>query len=158
MRALAEAERDICGSALALTQAVARSATRPRLWIVTRGAQPAGSQRHPLGLPQAPLWGLGKVIALEHPELRCTRVDLDPSAEANSSELLVSELLSSGSEDQVAFRGDERLVARLARKVPPSSATPAFSADATYLITGGLGGLGLLVAPGWWSGARATSC
>jgi acyl carrier protein len=89
---------------------------------------------------------MGKVIALEHPELRCTRVDLDPSAETSSSELLVSELLSSGPEDQVAFRGDERLVARLARKVPPSSATPAFSADATYLITGGLAGLGLLVA------------
>jgi SAM-dependent methyltransferase/acyl carrier protein len=146
IRALAEAERDLCRSALALTQAVARSATRPRLWIVTRGAQPAGSKRHPLGLLQAPLWGLGKVIALEHPELHCARVDLDPSAEASSSELLVSELLSSGPEDQVAFRGDERLVARLARTVPPSSATPTFSADATYLITGGLAGLGLLVA------------
>ena len=27
---------------------------------------------------QASLWGLGAVISVEHPGLRCTRIDLDP--------------------------------------------------------------------------------
>jgi SAM-dependent methyltransferase/acyl carrier protein len=146
VRDLNDAERDLCGSALALTQAVVQLSARPRLWIVTRGAQPAGLQRHPLSVPQAPLWGLGKVVALEHPELRCIRVDLDPAGEADASELLVAELLSGGVEDQVAFRGSERLVARLARAAPPPLVRPTFSTDATYLITGGLAGLGLVVA------------
>ena len=65
------------GSALALTQALLGRRAPPRLWLVTRGAQaPVGEAPDPT---QAPLWGLGRVIALEHPELRCTMVDLDPS-------------------------------------------------------------------------------
>jgi len=49
-------------------------------------------------------------------------------------------------EDQVAIREGKRLVARLARASAPAYAVPPIREDGSYLITGGLGGLGLKVA------------
>ncbi|NMO19735.1 SDR family NAD(P)-dependent oxidoreductase [Pyxidicoccus fallax] len=122
-------------------------ATPPRLVLVTRGAQATGSDEGPISLDQAPLWGLGHVIAREHPELRCTRVDLDPSGPLEDVALLADELVASGDEDRVAFRAGRRLVARLSRtKLPPAVRPLPLGGEATYLVTGGLGGLGLEVA------------
>src|SRR5262249_5458965 len=104
----------------------------------------------------APLWGLGRVIALEHPELACSRIDLG-DAGAEELQALRRELSAGSREDQVALRGAARYVARLARWKPPVVAPPAGSAElptlpirseGSYLITGGLGGLGLELA-GW---------
>ena len=55
-------------SAVHLVQTLSRSDFKDRapLWLVTRGAQPADPQGAP-GLAQAPIWGIGKVIALEYP-------------------------------------------------------------------------------------------
>ncbi|WP_437819494.1 SDR family NAD(P)-dependent oxidoreductase [Sorangium sp. So ce1078] len=135
-------------SAVRLAQACARSgaANGARLWFVTRGAQAAGGEpcRSPL---YAPLWGLGRVLALEHPELWGGLVDLDPGSPAGEVEALRRDLSGEGGEDQLAFRGAERLVARLVPAAPSPAPTPvALRADATYLVTGGLGGLGLAVA------------
>ncbi len=139
-----------CGSVLHLVQALAGAggARSEGLWIVTRGAQPVASEPS-VAVAQAPVWGLGKVIALEHPELRCVRVDLDPSEGADEVQLLLDEVTAPDREDQVAFRGDARRVARLVRGAPPPALAAEgdlFAAEATYLITGGLAGLGLLVA------------
>ncbi len=114
---LAGAQARACGSVLSLVQALAtsRPAGSPRLWIVTRGAQPAGAEPAPLGVAQAPIWGLSKVIVLEHPELRCARVDLDPSSPPGEDGALFEEVWSPDGEDQVAWRGDIRHVARLVR-------------------------------------------
>ncbi|MEO8696544.1 MAG: SDR family NAD(P)-dependent oxidoreductase, partial [Acidimicrobiales bacterium] len=100
------------GSALALTQALLGGSSS-RLFLVTRGAQSIAGEAP--DAKQAPLWGLGRVIALEHPELRCTRVDLDAAASAHTAIELLGELLQSDDEDQVAYRGGTRYVARLAR-------------------------------------------
>ena len=141
-----------CEAVLGLVRrmAVSTAATRaPRLWLLTRGGQPvlAGER---VAAAQAPIWGLGKTIAFELPELRCTLVDLDPSAEGVITVgLLTDELLADGDEDQVALRGGRRLVARLLpyRTSASCSARPmGFRGDRSYLITGGLGGLGLTVA------------
>jgi NAD(P)-dependent dehydrogenase (short-subunit alcohol dehydrogenase family) len=81
-------------------------------------------------------------------------VDLAPNVSENDAETLLQEIWNPGSEDHVAFRNEGRYVLRL---VPRSVATPpsGFQADATYIITGGLGSLGLRVA-GWMvqQGAR----
>ena len=108
---------DGCASVLQLLHAVASAGRRaaPRVWLVTRNAVPAGSERRQLALEQSPLWGLGRVIAMEHPELRCVRIDLDTPEHDLGAETLLSELAQSGREDQVAFRGNRRYVARLAR-------------------------------------------
>ena len=77
-------EREVqswCGGALHLVQALARHAVEhpPRLWFCTRGAQKVTDADKALSPIAATVWGLGKVIPLEHPELRCVRLDLAPN-------------------------------------------------------------------------------
>ncbi|MBI4614801.1 MAG: SDR family NAD(P)-dependent oxidoreductase [Planctomycetes bacterium] len=125
----------------------------PRVTIVTRGAQPVRAV--PLALAQSPLWGFGRVVALEHPELRPRLVDLDPAPGGAGDPDLLDELLAPDGEDQVALRGSERLVPRLVRLDPPVAENPPrIRPDATYLVTGGLGALGLHVAS-WLAGRGA---
>jgi acyl transferase domain-containing protein/NADPH:quinone reductase-like Zn-dependent oxidoreductase/NAD(P)-dependent dehydrogenase (short-subunit alcohol dehydrogenase family)/SAM-dependent methyltransferase/acyl carrier protein len=106
-----------CGGALHLVQALARQAgTRPpRLWLCTRGAQKVDPADQALSPVAATVWGLGKAIALEHPELRCVRVDLAPDGAANEIEVLTAALDAEDDEDQVALRAGRRWGARLQR-------------------------------------------
>ncbi len=136
-----------CGGALALVQALARRAYAlpGGLWWVTRGAQSIAGEAC-TSLSQAPLWGLGKVVALEHPELSCRRVDLEDRPDAADLDGLVRDLLGSGDEDQVAWRGGHRWVPRLIQSGHRSAGELPLRVEATYLVTGGLGGLGLEVA------------
>jgi acyl transferase domain-containing protein/NAD(P)-dependent dehydrogenase (short-subunit alcohol dehydrogenase family) len=85
----------------------------PRLWLVTRGAQAAGDRLLPLCLAQSPVWGMGRVIAVEHPALACTRIDLDPEDRRDASEQLAEEICRGQGEDQVVYRGGQRHAARL---------------------------------------------
>nr|AYM54554.1 short-chain dehydrogenase/reductase SDR [Racemicystis crocea] len=104
-------------SAAYLAQALVRQGWRdvPRLFLISRGAQSVGASQAPVSVAQAPLWGLGKTIALEHPELKCTRIDLDPSLNDEESKLLWRELVCRDREDQIALRGESRYAARLVR-------------------------------------------
>ena len=106
------------GSVLQLFQHLARFAWQetPGLWLVTRGAQPV-EEADVLSPFQAPVWGLGRVASMEHVQQRCRLVDLDPRAEVSDmAQRLAAEMLSvsdAAEEDQIAFRGDRRCVARL---------------------------------------------
>jgi myxalamid-type polyketide synthase MxaE and MxaD len=141
-----------CGSVLLLVQELARteSADPPRLWLITQGAQAAGEKPAPLSVAQSPLWGLGRVIAQEHPTFWGGLVDLEPGASLRdaAAHQLWEEISSADGEDQLAFRQGRRYVGRLVRQRP--SATQAsllqWRTDGSYLISGGLGDLGLLVA------------
>ncbi len=111
------------GSALHLVQALSKASEPSQLWLVTQGAVSVDAVSGTTQLSQplsAPLWGMGKVIALEYPDLNCVRVDLEhdvsPSEAARS---LLSELNlkrhGDQNEDQVAFRQQRRYVPRLTR-------------------------------------------
>jgi acyl carrier protein len=101
----------------------------------------------------------------EHPELGCTLIDLDERVSPSDQvDMLIAELSarasSKSAEDQVAYRGRSRSVLRLSRLKAAQGeaieAEPSVRPDGTYLVTGGLSGLGLLT--GRWlveSGARA---
>ncbi|NEQ13604.1 MAG: SDR family NAD(P)-dependent oxidoreductase [Moorea sp. SIO3E2] len=121
---LNQAQELVCGSTLHLIQALGEvfDSQVPPLWLVTQGAQCIAAQTT-IHVQQSPLWGLGRVIALEHPEFKCHRVDLDPdnASIAEGVEMLLQELLAPDAEDQVAYRQGERHVARLERFVPQSS-------------------------------------
>ena len=152
---LEQANQQGCGSVLHLIQALGQSpiAEPPLLWLVTQGAvrvAPSEAETetwnpHPA---QSPLWGMGKVIALEHPELRCVRLDLDPRAGGHGAQRLFEEMQAETGEDQIAFCGEGRYVPRLVRYQQEMVEEPAllFDAESSYLITGGLGALGLLTA------------
>jgi myxalamid-type polyketide synthase MxaD len=125
-------------------------------YLATRGAQPVGGRA--IDVRQTPTWGAGFVLAEEHHELWGGLVDLDPDAgpETNAAHL-AGQLFAGDGEDRVAFRDGERYVARLVRhRRPPAAATGSrrLRPDGTYLITGGLGGIGLQVAR-WAVGAGA---
>jgi acyl transferase domain-containing protein len=111
-------------SAMLLAQALVSESPTPRLVLVSRGGQQADARDAALDPQQATLWGLAKTLALEHPELRCVCCDLDPAAASDSIEALFAELSQPGSEPQVAWRGGERRVARLAR-VRRTAASPS---------------------------------
>ena len=154
--ALKQAQIPGCASLFHLVQALGQtSSLAPRLWLVTRGAVAAGSRPLPLQVAQAPLWGLGKVVALEYPGIWGGMVDLAPEESENDAETLLGEIWNPEGEDHVAFRNDGRYVLRLVPASLPDPRPTVLQADATYMITGGLGSLGLRVA-GWMvqQGAR----
>jgi myxalamid-type polyketide synthase MxaE and MxaD len=122
----------------------------PRLFVVTEGVHDPAGTNPDVHTPSSCLWGLGRVVAHEHPELRCTRVDF-PRADAASLRAFVESLGAPDEEDQLAFHGEDRYVARLIpHALAPSGAGGAgrfaIRPDGAYLVTGGYGGIGLQVA------------
>lgn len=101
------------GSALALIQALlsGEASPLPPIWLVTRGAEKVNDETgHPL---QAGLWGLARTVRLEHPELHCNAIDLSP--DDDGAETLWREVRQVSDENQAAWRGGKRYVARLKR-------------------------------------------
>jgi NAD(P)-dependent dehydrogenase (short-subunit alcohol dehydrogenase family)/acyl carrier protein len=138
-----------CVRVLHLVQALAELPDLPRIWLVTRGAHAVRDASMPLQINSSALWGLGKVIALEHPDFRCVCADTDPLADdAAVGQSLWEMIQTEDKEDQIAFRGGVRYAARLVRMKAqtPVSESAVINPDFTYLITGGLGFLGLKLA------------
>ena len=130
---LALAEQS-CGTVLHLLQALLQSVAEPAgLWLVTQDAQAVTAQDEVNGVVQSALWGMGKVIALEHPELQCVRIDLERRGTlADHAAQLYTEIRATKRtvvpaqevaeqvmEEQVALRTDGRYVARLRQYVAP---------------------------------------
>ncbi len=136
----------VYGGALHLAQAMAAATlpSTPQIWFVTRGAQAIAGE--PAVAAQAPLWGLGRVLSVEHPELWGGLIDLDPHRSPDEPSALLGELSTSTAQEQIALRGTGRYVARLTRSTPTASQPLVLHPNATYLITGGMGGLGLELA------------
>jgi myxalamid-type polyketide synthase MxaE and MxaD len=137
--------------AIATIQAFIRRPGDARLplWLVTRGSQSVPDDGLAVCLSQAPVWGLGRTLAEEHPELWGGLLDLDPHAGlAESAAHVIDSVLATDGEDQVAYRRGDRHVLRLVAAPPPATRARRIRPDATYLIAGGLGALGLVVAEG----------
>ncbi|MBC3839585.1 acyltransferase domain-containing protein [Streptacidiphilus sp. 4-A2] len=114
---------------LALTQALGDLSVAAPLWVLTRGAVAAGTGEAPAAL-SAQVWGLGRVVGLEHPERWGGLIDLPqkldaPHAphtlDARSAGRLVAVLAGCG-EDQVAIREAGILARRLVRAAPARGA------------------------------------
>jgi acyl transferase domain-containing protein/ubiquinone/menaquinone biosynthesis C-methylase UbiE/acyl carrier protein len=105
-------------SILYLTQALALDGVidRTNLWIFTRGVRNVISTQAPILIPHATVWGLAKTIILEHPEMQCICVDLDPSEGADHIQAIMDSL-NTQNEGEIAYREGRRFVARL-RRVP----------------------------------------
>ncbi len=164
------AQRHGGDSLILLAQAIAGQAgTWPRLRCITAGAAPGFVTNAPgTAWAAATLWGLGPTIAAELPELWAGLIDIDVHDPA-AADALWTELLAPSAEQRTVLRNSRRLVARLVAGVPTSrngtvpqpsilanrpqksvipQSSPAIVPDATYLIAGGTGALGLAVA-GW---------
>jgi phthiocerol/phenolphthiocerol synthesis type-I polyketide synthase C len=119
-----QAQRELALALARLVRVVNRDsrASKPRLWIVTRGGAPmvlpSEAQAAALRPEQATLWGLGRVLANEHPELSCRLVDVHPAC-ANAAVILANELLAADAEEEVLLNQTGRYVPRM---LPASSA------------------------------------
>ena len=104
---------------LHLVQALARDGVidRTKLWLFTRGARGVDRTQERLFAPQATVWGLARTIALEHPEMPCVCIDLDP-APGGDDLLSVMDALETSGEGQIAYRRGSRYAARLRRAAP----------------------------------------
>ena len=146
---LAAGVSDLTGSALALLQGLSDAGAHPALGVsfVTRGGQVVGEETG-CGVAGSVLWGLGRSAARELGEVRVRLFDVDAGDEGWSGRL-AEELLYPDGEGEIAFRGGERRVRRLTRLASGAGeAGDRIRGDRSYLVTGGLGGLGLRVA-GW---------
>ena len=106
-----------CLSAIHLVQAYSglEATSWPRLWLVTAGAAGVGADK--AAIPsQAPLWGLGRVFANEHPDLRCRRVDLCQSLRPETAaQRIMEEMVDPDEEDEVVLGDGVRYGMRLER-------------------------------------------
>ena len=148
---IAQIQAQIYEPALLLIQALAQlKQNNWHLYLLTQAAQAVTKQQDVFSIQQAPLWGLGRSIAIEIPELQCVNIDLAPDVALNNVEQLshlADELVNVALEDQVAFRANHRYVRTLEPvDLNPSLHLMPIAADGAYVVTGGLGGIGLEVA------------
>jgi phthiocerol/phenolphthiocerol synthesis type-I polyketide synthase B len=125
-----------------LTTVVASMALPPRLFLLTRNAQPVGDgdRANPA---HAVLWGLGRTLALEHPEIWGGIIDVDESVPAGlAAKYVVEEAHGGDEEDQVVYRAGLRRVPRLQRAYPPSAAPVELDKEGCHLVIGATGNIG----------------
>lgn len=150
---LNQAQQAGCGTVLQLLQSLVKSqklVALPKLWLITQGAIPTPSHSTPHTPNPLPslLHGLGRVIALEHPDLWGGLIDI--AAQENDwaaiADVLLPDLLQPTGEDQIALRDGQRYVLRLQSFAASEKQPLPLKSDGTYWITGGLGALGLEIA------------
>lgn len=108
--------------------------SRARLWVLTRRVHEGANLVH------APLWGMARVAASEHPALWGGVIDL-------ADDPLPAHILASlHGHGVVVVRDGTALTARLTDAHPAAGAPMTCTPGGTYLITGGTGALGLRIA------------
>jgi acyl transferase domain-containing protein/thioesterase domain-containing protein len=130
------------------------------LSVVSNGAQPVDGEivAHP---EKATLLGPCKVIPQEFPDITCAYIDVAlPRLERRFSrsqaaqrrdtlaDQLFEETRAAAENDVVAYRGGDRFELSFEQQAPEplSGGASRLREGGTYLVTGGLGGLGLVVA------------
>ncbi len=146
MRSLLRMQHRILGETRRLLRAAAAAEIRRPIWIVTRGAQRVGDA-DTVSPEQSCLWGFGRAAALELPQVWGGLADLATGSTEEWSRFVDHAVAPPRGEDQIALRDDAIYVPRLVRRAGPPSAAPLeLRADATYLVSGGLGSIGLEIA------------
>lgn len=133
---------------LAVMKSIAQhNLSSTKVFVLTADTQPVPGSAV-TGVAQAPLWGLGRVIGhQEFAQQWGALIDVDLADDpAQLAERISAHLTGGGDEDQVALRGEVTYVPRLALCTGLTRPFPTkLAADATYLVTGGLGALGQVV-------------
>jgi acyl transferase domain-containing protein/acyl carrier protein len=140
-------------SVLHLSQALGDRSTGPvRLTVVTDRARAVtgGDLQHP---EQATVFGPCMVLPQELPAISCRSVDVawpvdDDAAQARLADHLLAEVTSEASEPVVAYRGTRRWAQNCepVRLETPTDRRARLRERGVYVITGGLGGVGLALA------------
>lgn len=117
------------------------------LWVATQDAQSVSEGDALTGVALAPLWGVVKCLAQERPALPCFLLDVDDLSADENWPAMLQLFTEAPAEPLLALRKGRRFAARLARNPGGANAAAfAFQPHATYLVTGGLRGVGFAVA------------
>ncbi|MCL4267602.1 MAG: SDR family NAD(P)-dependent oxidoreductase, partial [Anaerolineae bacterium] len=147
------AQAQQCGfySLLFLAQAMDRYADALSIWAISANAQPVtgGETVFP---ERATILGACRVMAQENANIRCGYLDIEwPPPSPWQAEWLagqvVAEIKQPADELAVAYRGQRRWVQTFAPvSLPEGRGTAVWRPQGVYLIVGGLGGIGLILA------------
>ncbi|HUB36331.1 MAG TPA: SDR family NAD(P)-dependent oxidoreductase [Solirubrobacteraceae bacterium] len=143
----------VAGS-LALGQALGDVGVQAPLWLATQDAVAVGAEDRVGGVLQSAVWGMGRVLSLEHPRRWGGLLDLPEALDGRAWGRLCEAL--AGEEDQVAIRAGGLFARRLVRAPagPDAREGAGWRGRGTVLLTGGTGALGGHVAR-WLAGAGA---
>ncbi len=120
----------------------------PKFYYITRNCQCVTMSEQNIQLSNSAIVGMCRVFNNEHPELNFYVIDTDNQS---STKRLMEEFLNPNAEMLTCFREDKRYVPRLTEYTLPTYAKVKLlenpiKQDASYLITGAFGALGLLAA------------
>ncbi|MGF1482019.1 MAG: amino acid adenylation domain-containing protein [Cyanophyceae cyanobacterium] len=134
-------------SLLFLIQALAHPRIPVRLQVVSSYSQLIESGDR-IACQKTPLLGLLKTVAQEMPWITCRHVDLGVEPVESNAALVLQELSDLSGEREVAYRSGQRLVSRLAQADLANQAKQPlpFKKGGMYLLSGGLGGIGVEIA------------
>jgi acyl transferase domain-containing protein len=120
---------------------LAEMAEAPKLFILTRNGQPLdeGDRADPA---HALLWGMGRTIRLENPEIWAGLVDVDETTPAELLARILAAETASGDDDQSVYRRGLRHVPRLRPSAVPAVALTRFEGDSSHLVIGATGNVG----------------
>ncbi|MHC9295312.1 SDR family NAD(P)-dependent oxidoreductase [Mycobacterium sp. LTG2003] len=149
MRTLLRMQHRILGGTRRLFRAAGAAELSVPIWAITRRAQRVTDTDTVLP-DQSCLWGFGRAAALELPQLWGGLADLSAGTAGEWSRLfhaIAAPRATAIREDQIALRDGAVYVPRLVRRADqPTGAQLVLRDDATYLVSGGLGSIGLEVA------------
>ena len=146
MRSLLRMQHRVLGGTQRLFRAAAAAELRAPIWVVTRGAAHI-TGTDTVAPEQTTLWGFCRVAALEFPQVWGGLADLPGGGADDWPELVRRIVTAAPGEDQIALREAGVYVPRLVRRTgSPNPNALELRSEATYLVTGGLGSLGLEIA------------
>ncbi|KJK44916.1 hypothetical protein UK23_27900, partial [Lentzea aerocolonigenes] len=125
-----------------VVQALGDAGQDAPLWVATQGAVSVGGGEQIVNPDLATVHGLGRVIALEHPQRWGGLIDLPSQLDWNTARRIPGVL--AGTEDQVAVRPSGVYGRRLIHSTP--SALHRDYRPGRVLVTGGTGAIGKQVA------------
>ena len=135
-----------CSNILTLIQTLAKNSLAAPIWLATRGNKEIEHDLDSSVIASSCIWGLASAIAVEHSEFWGGIIDLDIEADPREADTLLQVVNREDREDRLVLRGEKIYVPRLQPTAIESDKPLKLNANGSYLVTGGLGSLGLQVA------------
>ena len=148
LAAIKDHQKQHCTNILNLVQYLYANSIAMPIWLVTKANQSIDNDLNLSTIASSCLWGLGQAIAMEHPELWGGIIDLSSKpSKAENENLLTIIATENNREDRFILRGNDIYVSRLQKQSSlTATQTININPEGAYLVTGGLGSLGLKIA------------
>lgn len=143
-------EKTDCSGLLYLVQAISelQYVNKTRLRVITNNVHGLGGAS--VSVYQSTLWGFSQVIRLEYNPLWAGIIDFDIHAMDETMDALLREIKTNGEKQVCLAANNKRYVSRLVKYSKAAEKNEKLNisvkSDATYIITGGTGSIGMVYA------------